>query len=124
MVDAVIEDAVARLRQQGAVFAFLHGSQLSGTATPESGLDIAAFFADPVPAAFELDLPPGTDMMVLNTAPLELCGRIALEGELVLDDDQPARVHWVAQTRKIYADEKYRIDRSHAEFLAAVRSGR
>ena len=124
MVDVVIEDAVARLRQQGAVFAFLHGSRATGTASTESDVDIAAFFADPVPAAFEVDLPPGTDLMVLNTAPLELRGRIALDGELILDVDPPARVHWVAQSRKIYADEKYRIDRSHAEFLAAVRSGR
>jgi predicted nucleotidyltransferase len=123
MVDAVIEDAIARLREQGAVFAFLHGSQATGTSTPESDVDIAAYFADPVPAAFELDLPPGTDLMVLNTAPLELCGRIAPEGELILDDDPPARIHWVAQTRKIYSDEKYRIDRSRAEFLAAVRKG-
>jgi predicted nucleotidyltransferase len=124
MIDTVIEDAVERLRHQGAVFAFLHGSQLTGTATAESDVDIAAWFADPVPASFEVDLAPGTDLLVLNSAPLELCGRVALDGELILDDDPPARIHWVAHTRKIYSDEKYRIDRSHAEFLAAVRKDR
>lgn len=34
-----------------------------------------------------------------------------------------ARVRWEARTRRIYSDEKYRIDRSHREFLEAVRRG-
>ncbi len=120
----LIDEAVTRLREHGATFALLHGSQVRGTATQSSDIDVAAYFAGSPPASFEVDLPPGIDLLVLNNAPLELRGRIALEGELILDDDPPTRVTWIAQTRKIYADEKYRIDRSHAEFLEAVRSGR
>jgi uncharacterized protein len=49
---------------------------------------------------------------------------VALEGVLLYDDDPPARVHWVAMTRKIYADEEPRIRRSHAEFQESLRRGR
>jgi predicted nucleotidyltransferase len=115
--------AVAVLREQGALFAFLHGSRAAGTATDTSDTDIAAYFPDPAPASFDVDVPPGVDLLVLNDAPLEIAGRIALDGQLILDDDEVARVRWLARTRKIYSDEKYRIDRSHAEFLAAVRGG-
>jgi predicted nucleotidyltransferase len=118
-----LDEATTALREQGALFAFLHGSQVAGTATSASDIDIAAFFAEPVPASFDVELPSGVDLVILNNAPLEIAGRIALEGRLILDDDEVARVRWQARTRKIYADEKYRIDRSHAEFLAAVTGG-
>lgn len=62
--------------------------------------------------------------MVLNHAPLELAGRIALDGVLLFDDDPPARVRWVATTRKIYADELPRIQRSHQEFVESMLRGR
>ncbi len=51
-------------------------------------------------------LPPGVDLVVLNGAPLELAGRIALHGLVLFDDDPPARIRWTATTRKIYADEE------------------
>jgi uncharacterized protein len=73
---------------------------------------------------FEVDLPAGVDLLVLNGAPLELAGRIAVDGALLFDDDPAARVHWVAMTRKIYFDELPRIRRSHEEFAEAVGSGR
>ena len=69
-------------------------------------------------------MPPGVDLLVLDGAPLEIVGRIALTGELLLDDDPVARVRWVAGTRKIYLDELPRIERSRREFLEAVRRGR
>ncbi|MDD7927194.1 hypothetical protein [Actinomycetospora chibensis] len=50
-------------------------------------------------------------------------GRVAQYGLLLFDDDPPARVRWVATTRKIYADERPRIERSHREF-AESRRGR
>lgn len=123
MDTASLDDAVTNLRDQGALFAFLHGSQAAGTATDSSDIDIAAFFPEPAPASFDVDLPSGVDLLILNSAPLEIAGRIALEGRLILDEDEVARVRWEARTRKIYADEKYRIDRSHAEFLTAVTGG-
>jgi uncharacterized protein len=64
----------------------------------------------------DVPLPPGVDLLVLSGAPLELAGRVALEGILLFDDDPVARVHWLAQTRKIHFDVRPRIDRSHREF--------
>ena len=124
MVGPELDAALRILRRRGAVFGYLHGSQASGTARPDSDVDIASYFAEPVPASFEVDLPSGVDLLVLNGAPLEFAGRIALDGRLLFDDNPTARVRWESQTRKIYSDEKYRIDRSHREFLEAVRRGR
>lgn len=66
----------------------------------------------------------GVDLVVLNGAPLELVGRIALDGALLFDDDPSARVRWVATTRKVFADEQPRLRRSHREFVESVRRGR
>jgi predicted nucleotidyltransferase len=115
-----IEEAVATLRQAGARFAYLHGSRASGQHRADSDIDIAAYFGGQPPNSFDLLLPPGVDLLVLDTAPLELAGRIAVDGKLLFEDDQVARVRWVATTRKIYFDELPRITRAHREFAAAV----
>lgn len=118
------EEAVQTLRSAAAVFAFVHGSRASGNARPDSDLDVAAWWdADP-PQSFDVLLPAGVDLLVLNSAPLELAGRIAVSGTLLFDDDPAARVNWVAQTRKIYFDERPRIERSHREFAESLRRGR
>ena len=108
------------LRAAGASFAYLHGSRASGTARPDSDLDVAAFWGAAAPASFEVDVPVGVDLMVLDTAPLELRGRVAEKGVLLFEDDPAARVHWEAMTRKIWFDERPRIERAHREFAAAL----
>ncbi|MEQ3551197.1 nucleotidyltransferase domain-containing protein [Pseudonocardia nematodicida] len=118
------EAAVPALRAAGARFAFVHGSRASGgSPRPDSDLDVAAWWPGEAPASFEVDLGPGVDLLVLNGAPLELAGRVAMHGDLLFDDDPPARVRWVATTRKIYSDELPRITRAHREFLETMRSG-
>jgi uncharacterized protein len=124
MDDATRRAVVEALRGAGAVFAFLHGSRVTGRAGPDSDIDAAAWWASDPPSSFEVLLPPRVDLMVLNGAPLELAGRVAVDGLLLFDDDPPARVRWVAQTRKIYFDEKPRIERSHREFAEGLRRGR
>ena len=119
------EDAVvAELRRGGAVFALVHGSRARGDDRPDSDLDVAAWWATKPPASFEVSLPAGVDLLVLNDAPLELAGRVALDGRLLFDDDPAQRVRWVATTRKIYADERPRFERSHREFAESLRRGR
>ncbi len=118
------EEAAHALRQAGAVFAFVHGSRASGSPRPDSDLDVAAWWLADPPQSFEVLLPAGADLLVLNTAPLELAGRVAVSGQLLFDDDSLARVNWVAQTRKIYFDERPRIERSHREFAESLRRGR
>jgi predicted nucleotidyltransferase len=118
--EAVAAEAVAELRQAGARFAYLHGSRATGQNRAGSDIDIAAYFGGHPPSAFEVLLPPGVDLLVLDDAPLELAGRVAVGGRLLFEDDQIARVRWEAMTRKIYFDELPRITRSHREFAASV----
>jgi hypothetical protein len=58
---------------------------------------------------------------VLDGAPLELAGRVAMGGRLLFDDDPPARVQWEATTRKIYSDEAARIACARRDFAEALR---
>ena len=121
--EALREEVLAALREAGARFAFVHGSRARGNHRPDSDLDVAAWWGAEAPAAFEVLLPPAVDLLVLDTAPLELAGRVAVDGALLFDDAPEARVRWVATTRKIYFDELPRITRAHEEFLKAVRRG-
>ena len=119
----LLSEVSGALRAAGAKFAYLHGSVAKGEASPDSDIDVAAYFGDPAPASFDVEIPDGVDLLVLNDAPLEIAGRIALDGKLILEEDQVARVRWESTTRKVYLDEKYRIDRSHREFLESLRHG-
>ncbi|HZI98003.1 MAG TPA: nucleotidyltransferase domain-containing protein [Actinomycetales bacterium] len=124
MDDQLRDRIVAALRSAGATFALLHGSRASGSARPDSDVDVAAWWLGQAPPAFEVDLPPRVDLLVLNQAPLELAGRVAVDGVLLFDDDPAARVRWVATTRKMYFDERPRMLRAHREFAESQRRGR
>ena len=68
-------------------------------------------------------LPPGVDLLVLDTAPLELAGRVAMHGVLLFEADAAERVAWQATTRKIYLDERPRVERARKDFVEARRRG-
>lgn len=93
------------LRCAGARFGLVHGSRVHGTPRPDSDLDVGAWWGDRPPASWEVDLPTGVDLVVLDTAPLWLSGRIAQQGRLLFDDDPQVRVRWQADTRLRYLDE-------------------
>lgn len=117
-------EATAALRRSGASFAFVHGSRatLEALATPASDLDIAAWWGREVPwpwGVAEIDVASDVDVLVLDDAPLELAGRVALKGRMLFDDDPAARVRWQATTRKRYLDEQLRQERLHRVFVAA-----
>jgi hypothetical protein len=114
-------DMATALRRAGARFAFIHGSRATGeTARPDSDLDVAAWWSAEPPQSWEVDLPAGVDLVVLNRAPLWLAGRIALEGRLLFDDEPSARVTWQADTRRIWLDERPQILQTQREFRRAV----
>lgn len=99
-----VERLRAALREAGAVFAFVHGSRASGGHREDSDLDVAAWFGRD-PAAWEVALPAGVDLLVLDDAPLELAGRVANEGVVLLDEDPSRRVDWQADRAKRYLDD-------------------
>ena len=74
-LEAVTADAIAVLRQAGARFAYPHGSRAVGQHRADSDIDIAAYFGGRPPNSFDVLLPPGVDLLILDDAPLELAGR-------------------------------------------------
>lgn len=112
------------LRRAGATFAFVFGSRARGDARPSSDLDVAAYWATDPPDVWAVEVSAGVDLVVLNGATLELAGRIALEGEILFDDDPPAQVTWTATTRKIWLDERPRFEAAHRIYLEAAARGR
>jgi len=73
LVASAMRDAVAVLRQAGARFAYLHGSRAAGRGQADSDIDVAVFFGGPrSPSSFDILLPPGVDLLLLDSAPLEL----------------------------------------------------
>lgn len=122
--DAVRDEVVAALRAAGARFAFLHGSRAAGTHRDDSDVDVGAWWGVAPPQQWEVDVPRGVDLLVLDGAPLLLAGRIAMYGVLLFDDDPPARVRWTATTRKVYVDEQPRMQRADDDFVRSVLGGR
>ncbi|MGI8758033.1 MAG: nucleotidyltransferase domain-containing protein [Acidimicrobiales bacterium] len=123
--EALVPDAEATiqaLRAAGACFAFVHGSRAEGTDRKGSDIDLAAWFDGHDPAPWRIGgFPPRVDLLVLDRAPLELAGRVALHGVLLFDDDPPARVRWVALTRRMYLDERPRTEVARRIFFEGVR---
>ena len=124
-IEAPTDAVVASLRESGARFAFVHGSRAAGTATPQSDLDVAAWWGtSDRPDPWDLLLPPGVDLLVLDDAPLELAGRVAVHGRVLFDDDPPARGEWQATTRLVYFAEGWRQPRITETFIEAHARGR
>lgn len=113
----VMDEVVDALRASGARFAFVFGSASQGARPPGSDLDVAAWWGQGAPAPWDVPVPGDVDLLVLDGAPLELAGRVALHGRLLFDDDPPERVRWQATTRSRYLDEEDRQRRLDREFL-------
>lgn len=117
-------EVVDALRSHGARFAFVHGSRAAEPAPPGSDLDVAAWWGTAPPAAWDVVITAGVDLLVLDDAPLELAGRVALHGRLLFDDDPPERVAWQAQTRLVYLDEQHRQSEIDQVYFLGRRRGR
>lgn len=118
-----IDELTTALREAGARFAYLFGSRATGTGTPVSDLDVAAFFgrADVDPLTVKGVDYDRVDLIVLDHAPLELAGRVAQHGKLLFEVDPAERVAWEALTRKMYLDELPRMEQARKDFVAGAR---
>ena len=118
-----LEPAIAVLRATGARFAFLFGSRTEGRERVDSDADVAAWWGVDPPGPWQVAVPEGIDLLVLDTAPLELAGRVAQHGVLLFDDDPPARVTWQADTRTVYLDDLPAYRERQREWAEVVSDG-
>ncbi len=101
------------LREAGVVVAYLFGSRAAGRHGPASDADVAVLLdgqmelldrevlADRLARALGvLDV----DVVVLDTAPLELRGRVVQEGKVLFSADEARRVAFEVATRSQYFD--------------------
>lgn len=101
------------LRQAGVVVAYLFGSRAAGTHAEASDADVAVLLdgslglldqealADRLARALGV---PGVDLIVLDTASLELRGRVVQEGRVIFSADEARRVAFEVATRSRYFD--------------------
>ena len=82
-----MQEAGCGSSDSGAKFAFAFGSRAEGRATEKSDVDVAAWWGIDVPDPWTVRVPGNVDLPVLDTAPLELAGRVAQRGVLLFDDD-------------------------------------
>ena len=115
-----LEDLRAVLRRHGVRFALIFGSHAEGTARQGSDVDLAVWADEDCDEwALRGELPDTVDLVDLRRAPEGLAGRIALTGQVILDDDAVQRVRWQADTRKRYLDEAFRREQFRRDFTRA-----
>ena len=103
-------------RQAGIVCAYLFGSLARGEDRAGSDLDLAVLFAAEPPPTLEEGLGlrlagvvehaigRPVDLVVLNTAPVDLVHRVLRDGILLLDADPSARIRFEVAARNAYFD--------------------
>ncbi len=111
--------AVGRLieRNPSVVFAYVFGGVARGRVTPLSDLDIAVFLDEHVShgevkanLAAELGTflaSDAVDIVVLNTAPLSLAGRVLADAKVLVDRDPSRRYEYESLTRRMFFDFRY-----------------
>lgn len=142
---SVSDDVRSRLRRaaehvlgsQPVRFAYLFGSHATGTARPDSDIDIAVRLDAAVPPARYLDLSlalarelaaasglGGVEVVVLNEAPLPFRARIVAYGVVIYSVDEPARVEFESRTFREFGDFEIAFRGMDRELLEHIASGR
>ena len=121
-LEIVPEDILSRIpevqrlleRDRRVIFAYLFGGMASGQITPLSDVDIAVYVSDESDlSAYKLHLfdeltgALGTaelDLIILNTAPLSLSGRILQNRKVLVDKDRHRRYEFESITLRKFFD--------------------
>jgi predicted nucleotidyltransferase len=103
------------------LFAYLFGSAATGTLSPRSDIDVAIFVAPRADchavrlavarAASRQLATDAVDVVLLNTAPLSLSGRVIGTRQVILDQDPHARHAYESLTLRKFHDFRIREHR-------------
>lgn len=128
------EAAKSAFEGTAVAFAYLFGSSARGTARPHSDVDVAVYLDsqpyDALGASLELVRRlsaagvDGSEVIVLNDAPLPLRGRAISEGKVVYSRDEPRRVRYESVTMRQFLDYKIHADALDVVFLRDIAEGR
>lgn len=138
-------DLLARLRasapaafgHEPVVFAYLFGSRATGTARPDSDIDVAVYVVETEPARTYLDLSlrlarrlesgagvgPIEALVVLNDAPLPLAGRIRRQRRVIYSRDEPARIRYESRIARLFNDFELQASERDRQRLRAIAEG-
>ncbi|HET9257814.1 MAG TPA: nucleotidyltransferase domain-containing protein [Pseudonocardiaceae bacterium] len=134
-VDRLRNAARAGLPTEPVVFAYLFGSRAAGGAREGSDTDIAvlpirglsaeqrAALRNRVAEIFEPVARTEVDVVLLDDAPLPVCGRILHERQVLYSADEPLRVRWESLTGRMYADSRIKLDLLDRDLLAKTAAG-
>ena len=100
---------------EDAAAVYLFGSAARGTSRPDSDVDVGILFkhapaatleAQPYDLAADLETHLGqpVDVIVLNSAPVDLRIRVLRDGHLIVDRDRSRRIAFEVQTRNEFFD--------------------
>ncbi|MGH9366009.1 MAG: type VII toxin-antitoxin system MntA family adenylyltransferase antitoxin [Thermoanaerobaculia bacterium] len=102
-------------RPDGIVVAYLFGSEGRGTAGPGSDVDVAVLYSESPPRtlespAFGLEadlerlLGRPAQVVVLNSAPVDLVHRVLRDGRILFEGDRSSRIAFEVRVRNEYFD--------------------
>ncbi len=105
----------------GVEFAYLFGSAAEGRLTPRSDVDVAIFVSERAdPEAVRLDVAravarhlgtDAVDVVLLNSAPISLTGRVLTSRRVVLDRAPFERHRYESLTARMFQDFRIREHR-------------
>ena len=125
MADAALKDRIREFfdsRGTNVVCAYLFGSQARGDSGPRSDADVAVLLKEDPPRTLEglqLELAGDledhldreVDLVVLNTAPVDLAIRVLRDGELLFDRNPSMRISYEVRVRNEFFDlEPYLLE--------------
>ncbi len=125
MADAALKDRIREFfdsRDTNVVCAYLFGSRARGDSGPRSDADVAVLLKDDPPRTLEglqLELAGDledhldreVDLVVLNTAPVDLAIRVLRDGELLFDLNPSMRISYEVRVRNEFFDlEPYLLE--------------
>ena len=133
----ILECAPALLKTRPVLLGYLYGSCAKGDVHPFSDIDIGIYLEENIPALKALDIELSlsidfdaimgnkfnVDVRSINNMPLMMKGSIVSEGILLYSRNDPFRVEFETNARKVYFDFKPYIHRYHKAYIANASEG-